>query len=144
MEKQQTLNTLFPIAGGESKVIENADAQLSNNRISPDGKLMISSKDVKVKNIFGKDYYPELTKSDVMIYDNLNYRHWDTWEDGAFGHVFISNTDGSNAYDIMPNEAFDCPQKPFGGDEDFIWTPDSKKCIVCYQKEIRKRLCCKY
>jgi dipeptidyl aminopeptidase/acylaminoacyl peptidase len=129
---------IVPIAGGESKVIENADAQLSNNRISPDGKLMISSKDVKVKNIFGKDYYPELTKSDVMIYDNLNYRHWDTWEDGAFGHVFISNADGSNAYDIMPNEAFDCPQKPFGGDEDFIWTPDGKNVLYVTKKKYGK------
>ncbi len=133
--KANNTQYIVSVAGGEAKVIENADAQLNNSRISPDGKLMISSKDVKVKNIFGKDYYPDLTKSDVMIYESLNYRHWDTWEDGEFGHVFISNADGSNAYDIMPNEAYDCPQKPFGGDEDFIWSPDSKSVLYVTKKK---------
>jgi NADH:ubiquinone oxidoreductase subunit 3 (subunit A) len=42
--------------------------------------------------------------------------------------------------DIMKDEPYDCPQKPFGGDEDFIWSPDSKSVIyVC--KKIRHRLC---
>lgn len=133
--KANNAQYIVPVTGGEAKAIENADAQLTNSRISPDGKLMISSKDVKVKNIFGKDHYPDLNKSDVMIYESLNYRHWDTWEDGEFGHVFISNADGSNPVDIMPNEAYDCPQKPFGGDEDFIWSPDSKSVLYVTKKK---------
>ncbi|MFN7012707.1 MAG: S9 family peptidase, partial [Bacteroidia bacterium] len=37
--------------------------------------------------------------------------------------------------DIMPNEPYDSPQKPFGGDEDYIWSPDSKSIIyVCKKK----------
>ncbi len=129
-------NTLYimPIAGGEAKVLDNADALLSNNRISADGKFMISSKDVKVKNVYGSDFYPELNKSDVMIYETLNNRHWDTWEDGKYGHVFISNVDGTNSYDIMQNEPYDCPQKPFGGDEDFIWSPDGKNVLYVTKK----------
>ncbi len=40
-----------------------------------------------------------------------------------------------DAKDIMPNEMFDCPQKPFGGDEDFIWNPDSRHVVyVCKKK----------
>ena len=35
----------------------------------------------------------------------------------------------------MPNEPFDAPQKPFGGDEDFIWTPDSKSIIYVSKKK---------
>jgi len=35
-------------------------------------------------------FYPDLDKSGVLIYESLNYRHWDTWEDGAFGHLFVS------------------------------------------------------
>lgn len=126
---------IMPVAGGEAKVLDNADALLSNNRISADGKFMISSKDVKVKNVYGSDFYPELNKSDVMIYETLNNRHWDTWEDGKYGHVFISNVDGTNSYDIMQNEPYDCPQKPFGGDEDFIWSPDGKNVLYVTKKK---------
>jgi len=126
---------IMPIAGGEAKAIDNADALLTNSRLSPDGKMLISSKEVKVKNIFGSDFYPELTKSDVMIYETLNNRHWDTWEDGNFGHVFVSKADGSESVDIMANEPHDCPQKPFGGDEDFIWSPDSKNVLYVTKKK---------
>lgn len=126
---------IMPIAGGEAKVIDNIDGLLSNDRISADGKMMISSKEVKVKNIYGTDYYPELTKSDVMIYETLNNRHWDEWEDGKFGHVFVSKADGSDAVDIMANEPHDCPQKPFGGDEDFIWSPDGKNVLYVTKKK---------
>ncbi|MBL7884783.1 MAG: PD40 domain-containing protein, partial [Bacteroidia bacterium] len=126
---------IMTIAGGDAKTVENAEALLNNNRLSPDGKYIISSKEVKVKNVFGTDFYPELTKSDVMIYETLNNRHWDTWEDGLFGHVFVSKADGSEAIDIMPNEPHDCPQKPFGGDEDFIWSPDSKNVLYVTKKK---------
>jgi len=126
---------IMPIAGGEAKVIDNIDGLLVNDRISADGKMMISSKDVKVKKVFGTDFYPELTKSDVKIYETLNNRHWDEWEDGNFGHVFVSKADGSEAVDIMPNEPYDCPQKPFGGDEDFIWSPDGKNVLYVTKKK---------
>ena len=67
----------------------------------------------------------------------MNYRHWDTWEDGKFGHVFVApivNGKPGEAKDIMPGEAFDCPQKPYGGDEDFIWSADSKKILYVAKK----------
>ncbi len=126
---------IMPVTGGEAKVIDNVDGLLANDRISADGKMMIASKDVKVKNIFGSDFYPELTKSDVMIYETLNNRHWDTWEDGMFGHVFVSKVDGTESVDIMTTEPYDCPQKPFGGDEDFIWSPDSKNILYVTKKK---------
>jgi dipeptidyl aminopeptidase/acylaminoacyl peptidase len=35
----------------------------------------------------------------------------------------------------MPNEPYDSPQKPFGGDEDYVWSPDGTKIIyVCKKK----------
>jgi len=35
----------------------------------------------------------------------------------------------------MPNEPYDCPQKPFGGDEDFTWSSDSKKLVYVTKKK---------
>lgn len=128
----------IPTNGGDAIVISNPDSLLLNDRISPDGKYIISAGDVKLKKIDGKDLYPELSKSNVQVYDQLNYRHWDTWEDGAFSHVFVAPLkDGKagEAKDIMPGELFDCPQKPFGGDEDFIWSPDSKRIIYVTKKK---------
>jgi dipeptidyl aminopeptidase/acylaminoacyl peptidase len=127
-----------PVNGGAAVVIDKPDSLLANDRMSPDGKYIISAADVKLKKIDGKEFYPELSKSNVQIYDQLNYRHWDTWEDGAFSHVFVAPVkDGKagEAKDIMQGELFDCPQKPFGGDEDFIWSPDSKKIIYVTKKK---------
>jgi len=71
------------------------------------------------------------------VYTSLNYRHWDTWEDGKFGHVFVAplvNGQPGEEKDIMAGEPYDCPQKPYGGDEDFIWSPDSKKILYVAKK----------
>jgi len=140
-DKSATTNFNLSIDGGEAKEIKSTDDLLINDRISPDGKYSISMNEVKVKNIFGKDVYPQFSKSDVMIYDNLNYRHWDTWEDGSFAHVFLNTiTDKkiTDSIDIMPNEPFDSPQKPFGGDEDFIWAPGGKQIVYVTKKKFGK------
>ena len=129
---------MIPITGGNATEIKNADSVVQNQYMSPDGKYIISSKAVKVKNIFGSDFYPALKKSNVHIYDSLNYRHWDKWEDGVFDHVFVApfvNGLAGEAKDIMPNEPYDCPQKPFGGKEDFIWNPDSKHILYTTKKK---------
>lgn len=128
----------IPLTGGQAVEIVDTNGLLHDKSISPDGKFMISTKEVKVNKVYGSDFYPELSKSTVQIYDGLNYRHWDTWEDGAFSHVFvhaISNGTAGEGKDIMPGEPFDCPQKPFGGDEDYVWTPDSKKIIYVTKKK---------
>jgi dipeptidyl aminopeptidase/acylaminoacyl peptidase len=104
--------------------------------VSPDGKYQITIAEVKINKVQGKEFYPELDKSNVQIYEGLNYRHWDTWEDGSFSHLFLNTLNSkSDPVDLMPNEPFDCPQKPFGGDEDFTWSPDSKKIIYVTKKK---------
>lgn len=135
--KSNTKTYSIPIAGGDATEVSNADVVV-NKRISPDGKYIISTQEVKLEKVYGKDFYPELDKSNVYIYDHLNYRHWDTWEDGMFSHLFLheySNGVSRDGKDIMVSEPYDCPRKPFGGDEDFIWTPDSKSIIYVTKKK---------
>lgn len=128
----------IPLAGGTPVAIDNTDSLLSNSKVSPDGKNIIFSREVKVEKVYGSDFYPKLQKSNAMIYTSLNYRHWDEWEDGKFGHVFLapySNGKAGEGKDLMPDQPFDCPQKPFGGEEDFIWNPDGKRVLyVCKKK----------
>ncbi|MFV8341359.1 prolyl oligopeptidase family serine peptidase [Flavobacterium sp. XS2P39] len=134
-KSETTLYTL-PINGGNPTEIKDTIAILKDKNTSPDGKYIVYKEEVKVDKVLGKDLYPELEKSEVQIYDELNYRHWDTWNEGKFNHVFHKeNKEGAVGIDIMKGENFDCPQKPFGDDEDYIWSPDSKSILyVCKKK----------
>jgi dipeptidyl aminopeptidase/acylaminoacyl peptidase len=126
----------IPVKGGAATEVTNASSLVADKNISPDGKYILSSQEVKTENVLGKDFYPELQKSGAQIYDGLDYRHWDTWNTGSHNHVFYAeNKENATAIDIMKGEPFDAPQKPFGGDEDFIWSPNSKSIIyVCKKK----------
>ncbi|MGV1011458.1 MAG: S9 family peptidase [Flavobacterium sp.] len=127
----------MPISGGSATEVKDTKDLLADKNVSADGKFIVSTQEVKTEKVLGKDYYPNLEKSDVQIYNGLDYRHWDTWNNGTHNHVFYAETkEGATAIDIMKGENYDAPQKPFGGDEDYIWSPDSKSIIyVCKKKE---------
>ena len=140
IELNRSENKTYRISvnGGNAEEIFNPYEQLSNEKISSDGKYIISSNAVKLKSVYGSDFYPTLTKSNVQIYESLNYRHWDTWEDGKYDHVFFApfvNGKAGIATDIMKDELIDCPLKPFGGEEDFIWNPDGKHIVYSTKKK---------
>ena len=128
----------IPVTGGNATEISDPESVLMNDRISPDGKYIISSKEVQVIRTKSADIYPDLPKSNAYVFTSLNYRHWDTWEDGKFEHIFLApfeNGKAGDAKDIMPADSNDCPQKPFGGNEDFIWNPDSKHIVYVTKKK---------
>jgi dipeptidyl aminopeptidase/acylaminoacyl peptidase len=116
------------------KGLENAD----NIRISPDGRYVAFSREVLITPMMGTDIYKDLPKTTAQVYHDLNYRHWDTWEDGKYSHVFILDTKSGTTSDIMRNEPYDSPQKPFGGAEDFVWSPDSKGLLYVSKKKVGK------
>lgn len=125
---------IMNLDGTEVKEIKKLSAYLDDKNVSPNGKRKISSEEVKQRDVLGTDLYPELTQSNMMVYNSLNYRHWDVWEDGKYSHVMISDLNGSNKMDIMATDPFDCPQKPFGGEEDFIWSPEGDAVLYVTKK----------
>lgn len=127
---ENKLNSTYysiPISGGKAKEVKEYKTLL-NDKNSLNGKTL-SHKEIKIDKVLGKDFYPELDKSNVQIYEGLDYRHWDTWNEGNHNHVFVDDLD------IMANEPYDCPQKPFGGDEDYIFSPDGSKVIYVSKKK---------
>lgn len=129
------------VNGGSSVQTLDKDSVIRDKNISPDGKHIIITREVKLLNTSGTDLYADLPKSNAYVYDNLNYRHWDTWEDGKFSHLFVAdlvNGKPVNEKDIMPDEPFDCPQKPFGGSEDYTWNQDGKSLIYTAKKKYGK------
>jgi len=132
---------LYALNVSDDKITEVDKAVIKDKNLSPDGKFLLYTEEVKIRKVNGQDFYPELNNSNAYIYDNLHHRHWDSWEDGKYGHLFIgsSRTDSDEvnaiSIDIMKDEPYDCPQKPFGGDEDYIWSPDSKNVIYVSKKK---------
>ena len=137
--KNTTKSYIVPLSGGAAIETNNADSLLNDKNLSPDGNYLLGNKEVKEKKIFGSDYYPELAKSNAYIFNDLNQRHWDSWEDGKFDHVFVIPVNKQQGEkDIMAGEPYDCPQKPFGGDEDYVWRPDGKAIIYVCKKKFGK------
>ena len=138
VEENKSTSKLYtiPIIGGNATEIKDTKDLIADKNISSDGKYKVSTQEVKTEKILGKDLYPNLEKSDVQVYNGLDYRHWDTWNNGNHNHVFYAeNNEKATPIDIMKGENFDSPQKPFGGDEDYIWSPDSKNIIYVSKKK---------
>lgn len=123
------------IDGKRIKEIEKADGLIKDRNLSPDGKFKLSNEEVKVQQVMGKDRYPELKESNVYVYDGLDYRHWDKYNDGSFNHVFVTNLETSEKKDLLKGEPYYSPQAPFGGEEDYIWNPDGKSVVYVSKKK---------
>lgn len=140
--KSFTKTFTIPVTGGPAKEINNYDSLLTNNNISPDGQYILYDKEVKLKPVKGLDFYPELSKSNVFVYTDLDYRHWDHWNDGNYSHVFVAkliNGKLENDKDIMEGEPYYSPQKPFGGKEDYTWNPDNRHIVYVSKKKLGKQ-----
>jgi len=136
--KKSTNYYSIPLAGGDPVLIDDYGSLVRDPDLSPTGEHILSIKEVKVNNVFGVDFYPDLPRSNVQIYDQLNYRHWDQWEDGAYSHVFVSQVvegEAVEGIDIMEGQPYDCPQMPFGGSEDYLWHPDGTKVLYVTKKK---------
>lgn len=105
--------------------------KVDNIVISPDGKKVAFSKEVLVEKVLGKEKYADVPKSTAHIYTDLNHRHWDYFNEGKYNHVFVVNVSDAadQAKDLLEGKAWDSPQRPFGGNEDFVWTPDSSQLL---------------
>jgi len=126
----------MPISGGEAIEIEKEEVTAKDKTISPDGTLKLFHKAVHLEDILSTDAYKNLPKSKAYIFTELDNRHWDQWSDGSFDHVFYKKigAEDDTATDIMPNEPYYTPQRPFGGDEDYIWSPDGKSIYYVCKK----------
>ncbi|MCS3556031.1 MULTISPECIES: S9 family peptidase [unclassified Sphingobacterium] len=122
---------------GEAIQLTQSETDLENVILSPNGQYILFSKAVLIKKYHSTDKYPDLPKSDAYVFDNLDYRHWDTFNNGKFNHPFVASYNNGKigeAIDLLQDEPFYSPQMPFGGSEDFEWTPDSKAVLYVSKK----------
>ncbi|MFM2206134.1 MAG: hypothetical protein RL213_109 [Bacteroidota bacterium] len=123
--------------GSGRKQETRLDFDINGFGIAPSGGMIWITADVKVRAFNGKDIYPDLPKTSGRIYDDLMFRHWDTWDNGMYSHVFVGTfTDGvlGALKDIMKDEPYDTPLKPNGGDDELCWSPDGKYLVYTCKK----------
>lgn len=137
--KENSFDSKFykmPAIGGDIVEIKKEDVETKDKNTSPNGTYKLFHKEVQIESIEGKDVYKDLTDANAYIYSDLDIRHWDTWQDGSYNHLFYKKeaAEDKTGTDIMPNEPYHTPQKPFGGDEDYIWSPDSKSIYYVSKK----------
>ena len=147
---QQAGQTLTFLRGGrlvEMAVATQKETQLTDENtdisgyiFSPKGDRVLFAIETKVDKT-AQEVYPDLPKTDAMIFDQLMYRHWDTWEDGLYSHIYVAdfaNGKVVNLKDIMPGERWDSPLKPFGGMEEVAWSADGKSIAYTCVKKVGK------
>ena len=119
--------------GTGAKQLTDIEGGISGYLFSPTLTHVLFAKETKVDNMRGNDIYTDLPKADVYIYNDLMYRHWDSWADGNYSHLYLADYNGSTVgtpVDLMADEPFDSPMKPFGGMEEVAWSPDGK--LIAY------------
>lgn len=122
------------IKDGSSQLLEAYQGLLINDKISPDGKKKLFHEAVPIEKVLATDLYESLSSANAYVFDDLNYRHWDHWNDGKFNHVFYQNLETEEKIDIMLDEPFASPQSPFGGPEDYIWGPKGENIYYVSKK----------
>lgn len=126
--------------GTNRKQISFLEEGISGYEISPDGSKVLFSIRVKVDdNIV--NLHPDMPKATARIENDIMYRHWDSWHDYKYNHIFVAdyNANGiTSAKDILEGTQIDAPMLPFGGMEQIAWSPDGETIAYTCKKSVGK------
>lgn len=121
-----------------------AETQVSDIEQSIDGFLYAPAEDkvlfvisTKIEKCTGAELYSDLDKANAYVYDDLMYRHWDSWKDGNYNHIYVGDLVSGKVKaveDIMPGEPYHAPTRPFGGTEEIAWSPDGTTIVYTCKK----------
>lgn len=122
--------------GSARAQVSHHEGGISGFLLSPDEKHVVVIGNVKYSRN-AADIYPDLPKATGRVIDDLMYKHWDEWVT-EIPHPFVGTFDGKtveNLKDIMADEPFEAPMKPFGGVESFAWHPNSEMLVYVSRKK---------
>ena len=125
------------------KVLATVENGLEGFKISRDGTQMIYISDLPVKRPSNIDsLFAGLDQTTGRINEDLMYRHWDSWVD-EYPHIFLANIKNGlvnvdKAVDIIGANAYECPMRPWGGVEQFNFSPDGKRIAYTCRKKTGK------
>jgi dipeptidyl aminopeptidase/acylaminoacyl peptidase len=124
--------------GSGKKQVSDFKGGLNGFAYSPDQKKIAFSAEVSLENQDFKKLYDGLPLAKGKVIDKMMFRHWDEWRE-SYSHLFIADLEGgkmTNPVDLLANEPYDFPNKPFSGMEQLSWQPDSKQIAYsCVKKD---------
>jgi len=125
--------------GTEQVQVTDLPFDVQGYKISPDGERLVVAlavyPDCETLACSVERSEAEAARSSTgRVYDRMFVRHWDTWKDGTQNHLFVVSlgADGRAEGDpVWVTRGFDgdTPAKPFGGEEDFTFTPDGEAIV---------------
>lgn len=130
----------LPLAGGEAVQVTDFPLDVGTLKVSPTGRHLAVTMEVLpecanegLECTRDKQQTEEKSPSTGRVYDRLFVRHWDTWSTGTRSHLFVVplREDGTAGTPVDVSRALDAdvPSKPFGGDEEFAFSPDGRTIV---------------
>jgi len=140
----------MPVAGGAPRQLTDFALDVDSYRISPQGDRVLFS--AGAFQDCGSDLActatrlkaRETAKNSGVVFDGMFVRHWDTWADGRRNTLFVAPLPAAGAAAVKGASAIsatlagDAPSKPFGGNDDFVWSPDGKSVVASIRVQGRQ------
>ena len=132
----------IPTGGGEPRQLTGFALDVGSYKISPDGSRIAFSADTfaDCKADFActqkKIEATAARKNTGVLFDNMFVRHWDTWADGRRSRLFVAALPAAGAQPVASAVSLtdkldgDTPSKPFGGADEYTWSPDGKSLVA--------------
>ncbi len=123
--------------GTGKKQVTRIEGGIGNQLYSPNGGFISFTRSVKLDQTVAETF-ADLPKAEARIIDQLMFRHWDSWRDGTYRHLFVAPYSSGEVtgppIDVMAGERFDTPLRPFGGVEQIDWSPDGTRIAYTCKK----------
>ncbi|MCL6713962.1 S9 family peptidase [Pseudomonas sp. R2.Fl] len=139
----------IPTGGGEPRQLTGFALDVGSYKISPDGSRIAFSTDTfaDCKADFActrkKLDATAAKKNTGVLFDNMFVRHWDTWADGRRSRLFVAALPAAGAQPVASATSLtdsldgDVPSKPFGGADEYTWSPDGKSLVASLRVQSR-------
>lgn len=132
----------MPLVGGAPRQLTAFALDVASYKVSPDGTRVLFSTDTfadcKADFACTKKRLDDTAakKSSGVVYDGLFVRHWDTWADGRRSRLFVAALPEGKAKPVSSATSLtdrldgDAPSKPFGGADEYTWSPDGASVVA--------------
>ncbi|HMM23578.1 MAG TPA: S9 family peptidase, partial [Pseudoxanthomonas mexicana] len=132
----------MPLVGGAPRQLTAFALDVASYKVSPDGTRVLFSTDTfadcKADFACTKKKLDDTAakKSSGVVYDGLFVRHWDTWADGRRSRLFVAALPEGKAKPVSSATSLtdrldgDAPSKPFGGADEYTWSPDGASVVA--------------